>query len=261
MISIRGIQKWFHRGTPQEVHALRGVDLEVAPGDFITIIGSNGAGKSTMLSCIAGALGIDAGSIHFHDTDVTSWPEYRRAGLVARVFQDPLRGTFGGGTIAQNLALALRRGAPRGLRPGVRRHELAFFQERLATLGLGLEHRLHDRVALLSGGQRQALTMVMATLRRPELLLLDEHTAALDPKTAAHILELTERTVAEHGITTLMVTHNMAHAIALGNRLVMMHHGRIVLETRGAEKAALTVTALLDRFHDLNAASDRMILS
>lgn len=261
MITICGIQKWFHRGSPQEVHALQGVNLTVAPGDFITIIGSNGAGKSTMLSCVAGALSLDAGTIHFHDTDVTFWPEYRRAQLVGRVFQDPLRGTFGGGTIAQNLALALRRGESRGLRPGVRRQELAFFQERLASLGLGLEHRLHDRVALLSGGQRQALTMVMATLRRPELLLLDEHTAALDPKTAAHILELTERTVAEQGITTLMVTHNMAHAIALGNRLIMMHQGRVVLEVQGQEKASLTVSSLLERFHDRNATSDRMILN
>lgn len=261
MIELLGLHKWFHRGTPQEVHALRGVDLTLAPGDFVTVIGSNGAGKSTLLSCVAGTLAVDEGRIRFHGTDVTAWPEWRRAQAIGRVFQDPMRGTCAGGTVAQNLALALRRGQRRGLGPGVRRAELDLFRERLAALGLGLEHRLHDRVGLLSGGQRQALTMVMATLRPPELLLLDEHTAALDPKTAAQILAITERTVAAQGITTLMVTHNLAQAIALGNRLVMMHQGRIVLHLAGPEKARLTVADLLARFHDADAAvSDRMVL-
>ncbi len=262
MIEILGIHKWFHRGTPQEVHALQGLDLVLEPGDFVTIIGSNGAGKSTLLSCIAGTIAEDAGTIRFHGTDVTSWPEWRRARLIGRVFQDPLRGTCAGGTVAQNLALALRRGERRGLGPGVRRAERELFRERLAALGLGLEHRLHDRVGLLSGGQRQALTMVMATLRTPDLLLLDEHTAALDPKTAAQILELTERTVFSQKITTLMVTHNLAHAIALGNRLVMMHRGRILFDSYGPDKARLRVGDLLQRFHEADAVlNDRMLLT
>jgi putative ABC transport system ATP-binding protein len=261
VIALHAIHKWFHRGTPQEVHALQALSLTLSPGDFTTVIGSNGAGKSTLLACVAGSLPLDSGSIHFHGTDVTAWPEHRRARHVGRVFQDPLRGTFAGGTIAQNLALARRRGMPRGLRPGVRPDELELFREHLTPLGLGLESRLHDRVGLLSGGQRQALTLVMATLRQPDLLLLDEHTAALDPKTATLILELTQHIVTTHKITTLMVTHNLAHALTFGSRLIMMHRGQIVLDVQGEAKTHLTIPELLERFQSLDGLSDRHLFS
>ncbi len=262
MITVQAIDKFFHRGSVNEVHSIRALSIDIEQGDFITIIGSNGAGKSTFLSCLAGTHAVDSGSIVMNGQDVTRWAEHKRARFIGRVFQDPLMGTFGGGTIAQNMALAVKRGQSRGLAQGVKRADKGLFRERLATLGLGLEDRLQDRVGLLSGGQRQALTMVMATLVRPELLLLDEHTAALDPKTAGQILELTTSIVAMHNLTTLMVTHNMHQAINLGNRLIMMHQGRIILDLRGADKAGLTVDALLDKFHSLRDAdiSDRMLL-
>lgn len=262
MIGVTGINKFFHRGSVNEVHGIRDLSIDIEQGDFITIIGSNGAGKSTFLSCLSGAHAVDSGTITVDGEDVTRWPEHKRARFIGRVFQDPLMGTFGGGTIAQNMALAMKRGQPRGLASGVKRADTKLFRDRLATLDLGLENRLRDRVGLLSGGQRQALTMVMATLVRPKLLLLDEHTAALDPKTAAQILKLTSSMVAAHNLTTLMVTHNMHQAITLGNRLIMMHRGRIILDSRGPDKAGLTVEALLGKFHDLPDAdiSDRMLL-
>ena len=262
MIAVRDINKYFHRGSVNEVHSIRDLSIDIEQGDFVTIIGSNGAGKSTFLSCLAGTHAVDSGSIAVDGTDVTGWPEHKRAAFIGRVFQDPLMGTCAGGSIAQNMALAYKRGQRRGLSRGVKPADREFFRERLRVLGLGLENRLQDRAGLLSGGQRQALTMVMATLVRPKLLILDEHTAALDPKTAALILELTGGIVAENGLTTLMVTHNMHHALALGNRLVMMHRGRIILDVRDGEKSRLTVANLLDRFHSQGdgEVSDRMLL-
>ncbi len=262
MIRVQAINKFFHRGSVNEVHSIRDLSIDIDQGDFITIIGSNGAGKSTFLSCLAGTHALDSGSIAVAGTDVTRWPEYKRARFIGRVFQDPLMGTCASGSIAQNLALAQKRGQRRGLARGVKATDQEAFRERLRSLGLGLEDRLQDRAGLLSGGQRQALTMVMATLVRPELLLLDEHTAALDPKTATQILDLTRGLVAEHGLTTLMVTHNMHQALSLGNRLVMMHRGRIILDVRGKEKADLTVEALLNKFQSQADAevSDRMLL-
>lgn len=262
MISVQAANKFFHRGSVNEVHSIRDLSIDIGQGDFITIIGSNGAGKSTFLSCLAGTHALDSGRITVAGTDVTRWPEHKRARFIGRVFQDPLMGTCGSGSIAQNMALAHKRGQRRGLSRGVTAADRDFFRERLRPLGLGLEDRLRDPAGLLSGGQRQALTMVMATLVRPELLLLDEHTAALDPKTAGQILELTRAIVAEHGLTTLMVTHNMHQALSLGNRLVMMHRGRIIFDVRGEEKARLTVEALLDKFQSQADAevSDRMLL-
>lgn len=262
MIAIQGMDKYFHRGSVNEVHAIRDLSLDIRQGDFITIIGSNGAGKSTMLSCLAGTHRLDGGTISVDGEDITPWPEHRRARFIGRVFQDPLMGTCTSGSIAQNMALALKRGQRRGLGCGVRSADKKLFRDRLAVLGLGLENRLEDRAGLLSGGQRQALTMIMATLVRPELLLLDEHTAALDPKTAGQILTLTKDIVTSQGLTTLMVTHNMQQALDLGNRLVMMHRGRIIVDVEGREKRALTVQDLLDKFHNLQDAdvSDRMLL-
>ena len=262
MISAQAVNKYFHRGSVNEVHSIRDLSIDIEQGDFITIIGSNGAGKSTFLSCLAGTHALDSGSITMAGTDVTRWPEHKRARFIGRVFQDPLMGTCASGSIAQNMALALKRGQRRGLSRGVKPADREIFRERLRVLGLGLEDRLQDRAGLLSGGQRQALTMVMATLVRPELLLLDEHTAALDPKTAAQILELTRDIVTGHGLTTLMVTHNMHQALTLGNRLIMMHRGRIILDVRGAQKAGLTVEDLLEKFQSQGDAeiSDRMLL-
>jgi len=263
MISITNVTKAFNRGSVNEVRALNGVDLEVRDGDFITIIGSNGAGKSTFLNAIAGTFPLDSGRIVLEDQDVTKWPEYKRAALIGRVFQDPLLGTCAGATIEQNLAMAMKRGQRRGLGIGIRAKDRAFFKEKLSVLGLGLEDRLKTSTGLLSGGQRQALTMLMATLVRPHLLLLDEHTAALDPKTGSMILELTEELVGSQNLTALMVTHNMNQAITLGNRLIMFHRGRIVLDIEGEEKRNLKVEDLLRRFSELRGdegVSDRMLL-
>lgn len=249
MIQLIDCQKCFRKGSIHEVTALNRISLEVDPGDFVTIIGSNGAGKSTLLNSIAGSFFLDSGKIVVNHQEVTGWPEFRRAKIISRVFQDPLLGTCPSATIEQNLALSLKRGKRRGLGRGVKSRDRELFQDRLAMLGLGLEQRLGVRVGLLSGGQRQALTMLMATMIRPEVLLLDEHIAALDPKTANQILDLTQRIIKEQGLTALMVTHNMKHAIQLGSRLIMLHQGKIILDIRGAEKAALTVNDLLEKFY------------
>ena len=263
MISLENITKYFHRGSINEVLALEDVSLKVRTGDFITIIGSNGAGKSTLLNCVAGSYPIDHGAISIDGDDVTTWPEHRRASNISRVFQNPLLGTCASLTIEQNLALAARRGRPHGLGLGVKKRDRDLFQEKLKHLGLELEDRLKDKVGLLSGGQRQALTMLMATMVRPKVLLLDEHTAALDPKTAHQILDLTTLVVSKERLTTLMVTHNMKQALQLGNRLVMMHRSRIILDVDGDEKSRLTVEDLIERFYTARGeefSQDRMLL-
>ncbi len=264
MLTIQKAVKTFNPNSVNEVKALRGIDLQVDKGDFITIIGSNGAGKSTFLNAIAGSFILTSGSIAINTQDVTSWPEHKRAGNLGRVFQDPLLGTCTSLTIEQNLALALKRGQTRGLGFGVRTKDKVIFKEHLATLGLGLENRLTDRVGLLSGGQRQALTMIMATMTRPDILLLDEHTAALDPKTGKKILDITEAVVHRDELTTLMVTHNMNQAITMGNRLIMLHQGEIILDISGEDKKGLKVEDLLARFYSLrgeSVATDRMLFS
>jgi putative ABC transport system ATP-binding protein len=263
MLVLEGVTKYFHRGSVNEVLALKRVSLHVNRGDFITLIGSNGAGKSTLLTATAGGFLPDEGRILLAGEDVTGWPEHRRAAHIGRVFQDPLKGTCTSGTIEQNLALAALRGKTRGLGRGVKARDRIFFRELLAKIGLGLEDRLTDLVGLLSGGQRQALTLLMATMQRPDVLLLDEHTAALDPKTGQQIIELTRRVVDEERLTTLMVTHNMNQALALGNRLVMMHQGEIILDIGGEEKRNLRVEDLLARFYALKGeafSSDKMLL-
>ena len=263
MISLVDITKYFHQGSVNEVLALEDVSLDVRMGDFITIIGSNGAGKSTLLNCLAGSYPVDEGSIFIDSVDVTSWPEHRRAADISRVFQNPLLGTCASLTIEQNLALAARRGRPHGIGLGVKKRDRELFKEKLEHLGLGLEDRLKDKVGLLSGGQRQALTMLMATMVRPKVLLLDEHTAALDPKTAHQILDLTTLVVLEEKLTTLMVTHNMKQALQLGNRLVMMHQRQVILDVEGDEKAKLTVEDLIERFYTARGeefSQDRMLL-
>ncbi|MGW8193391.1 MAG: ABC transporter ATP-binding protein [Desulforhopalus sp.] len=249
MIRLEKISKYFHRGSVNEVFALNSIDLHIDEGDFVTVIGSNGAGKSTLLNCIAGGFLPDSGRIFIGGRDVTAWPEHRRAGLISRVFQNPLLGTCPSATIEQNMALASKRGKKRGLARGVRNCDRDRFRGLLQQLGLGLETRLLDKVGLLSGGQRQALTMLMATMIQPEVLLLDEHIAALDPKTAGQILRLTQEIVTNRQLTTLMITHNMKHAIRFGNRLLMLHQGRVLLELHGREKETLTVKDLLEQFY------------
>jgi putative ABC transport system ATP-binding protein len=264
MLKLSGVTKYFHKGSVNEVLALGGIDLDVESGDFVTLIGSNGAGKSTLLSAISGGFPLDFGTIELAGDDVTDWPEHRRAQHIGRVFQDPLLGTCGSMTIEQNMALALRRGKRRGLALGVKDEDRELFKQQLSLIGLGLEDRLGDRVGLLSGGQRQSLTMLMATMVEPDLLLLDEHTAALDPKTAQMILELTGSIVRERKLTTLMVTHNMNHALQMGNRLVMLHRGEIILDIRGEEKQNLGVDDLLARFYTIKGeafSSDKMLLA
>jgi putative ABC transport system ATP-binding protein len=263
MIEILDLVKTFHRGSVNEVLALAGVNLLVERGDFITVIGSNGAGKSTLLNCLAGSYPIDSGHIKIDNKDVTRWPEHQRATQISRVFQDPLLGTCGSLSIEQNLALANRRGRIHGLSKGVKRTDRELFCSQLSQLGLGLENRLKDGVGLLSGGQRQALTLLMATLIKPKILLLDEHTAALDPKTALQVLVLTEKMIGEQQLTALMVTHNMRQALQLGNRLIMLHGGRIILDVSGEEKAEMSVEDLLEKFYQVRGeefVSDRMLL-
>ena len=263
MLTLKGIKKTFNKGTVTEKPALLGVDLHLDRGDFVTVIGGNGAGKSTMLNSIAGVFPVDAGTITLDGTDVTRLSEPQRARYLGRVFQDPMRGTAADMQIEENLALAARRGKRRGLRVGITREEREEYREKLSILGLGLETRLADKVGLLSGGQRQALTLLMASLNSPDLLLLDEHTAALDPKTAAKVLELTQKIVTENGLTTLMVTHNMHDAIRLGNRLIMMSDGKIIYEVSGEEKARLHRADLMAKFEEAagaELASDRMLL-
>ncbi|CAB5160542.1 ABC transporter, ATP-binding protein (cluster 15, trp?) [Olavius algarvensis associated proteobacterium Delta 3] len=264
MIAIEHLVKYFNRRGVNEVIALSGIDLTIERGEFITVIGSNGAGKSTLLNCLAGTFRHDEGRIVINGKDISPWPEYRRARFIGRVFQNPLTGTCASLTIEQNMALAFRRGARRGLSFGVKAAYRREFMERLAMLGLGLEHRLKNAVGLLSGGQRQALTMLMASLVQPELLLLDEHTAALDPKTARKILDLTRCIVSEEHLTTLMVTHNMKQALAFGSRLLMLHNGRVILDVKEDEKRSLTKDDLLSRFYDMQGEeveSDRMLLT
>lgn len=263
MIEITDLVKTFHRSSINEVLALSGITLQVRKGDFITVIGSNGAGKSTLLNCLAGSHPIDSGSIRIDEQDVSNWPEYKRATLISRVFQDPLLGTCGTLSIEQNLALANRRGKSHGLKRGVQRKDRELFREQLSQLDLGLENRLKDRVGLLSGGQRQALTLLMATLVKPKILLLDEHTAALDPKTALQVLKLTQQLIDDQHLTALMVTHNMRQALQLGNRLIMLHGGRIILDVSENEKEAMTVEDLLEQFYKVRGeefVSDRMLL-
>ena len=250
MLQMSNIYKTFNAGTVNEKTALRNLSLTLEDGDFVTVIGGNGAGKSTMLNAIAGTWPVDQGSIVIDGEDVTKLPEYRRAKYLGRVFQDPMTGTAATMEIEENLALAMRRGESRTLRAGIKDKERQKYREMLATLGLGLEDRMTSKVGLLSGGQRQALTLLMATLKKPKLLLLDEHTAALDPKTAAKVLETTDMIVNRDHLTTLMITHNMKDAIAHGNRLIMMMEGRIILDIRGEEKKKLTVSDLLHEFEE-----------
>ena len=264
MLQIKDVFKTFNAGTINEKVALKGVNLHLKPGDFVTVIGGNGAGKSTMLNSVAGVFPVDEGQILIDGEDVTHLPEYKRAKFIGRVFQDPMMGTAATMQIEENLALAARRGKFRGLVPGITKAEREMYREELKILGLGLEDRMTAKVGLLSGGQRQALTLLMATLQKPKLLLLDEHTAALDPKTAAKVLDVTQRIVERDNLTTLMITHNMRDAIAYGNRLIMMYDGVVLLDVSGEEKKNLTVEQLLNLFSKAsgsNEANDKMLLS
>ena len=263
MLEIKNIYKTFNAGTVNEKRALKGVNLTLEDGDFVTVIGGNGAGKSTLLNAIGGVWPVDEGEIIIDGKNVTKLPEHKRAAYLGRVFQDPMNGTAATMGIEENLALALRRGQTRTLRAGIKGSEREVYKRLLATLGLGLEDRLTSKVGLLSGGQRQALTLLMATLKKPKLLLLDEHTAALDPKTAAKVLETTEMIVNRDKLTTLMITHNMKDAIVHGNRLIMMMDGNIILDIRGEEKKHLTVEDLLHKFEEVSGeefTNDKAIL-
>ncbi len=263
MLELKNISKTFNAGTVNEKAALNGLSLRLEEGDFVTVIGGNGAGKSTMLNAVAGTFPVDGGQILIDGTDVTRLPEHKRAKYIGRVFQDPMTGTAATMQIEENLALAARRGKSRTLRPGITKKEREEYVERLKILDLGLETRMTTKVGLLSGGQRQALTLLMATLIKPKLLLLDEHTAALDPKTAAKVLDATERIVTRDHLTTLMITHNMKDAITHGNRLIMMKDGQIIFDISGEEKKKLTVEDLLDKFKVAGEddLSDKMVLS
>ena len=264
MLKIENVYKTFNAGTVNEKVALKGLNLELKAGDFVTVIGGNGAGKSTMLNAITGVFGVDEGKILIDGVDVTHLPEYKRAKYIGRVFQDPMMGTAATMQIEENLALAVRRGKPRTLRIGITKAEREEYREKLKILDLGLEDRLTAKVGLLSGGQRQALTLLMATLKKPKLLLLDEHTAALDPKTAAKVLDATQKIVEKDHLTTLMITHNMRDAIAYGNRLIMMYNGHIVVDVSGEEKKRLTVEQLLNLFSQASGSDevdDKLVLS
>ena len=264
MLELHQVCKTFNPGTVNEKAALNHLSLTLEEGDFVTVIGGNGAGKSTMLNAISGVWPVDAGTVRIDGVDVTELSEHQRAVYLGRVFQDPMVGTAGNMTIEENLALAARRGEKRTLRWGIKKSEREQFKELLRPLGLGLEDRLTAKVGLLSGGQRQALTLLMASLKKPKVLLLDEHTAALDTKTAAKVLELSDQIVEEHKLTTLMVTHNMKDAIAHGNRLIMLDAGRVILDIRGEDKKKLTVPELLARFTAASGEeveSDRLLLA
>jgi putative ABC transport system ATP-binding protein len=264
VLELVNITKTFNKNTVNEKVAIKDLSLTLKDGDFVTVIGGNGAGKSTMLNAIAGVYPVDSGFIKIDGEDVSRLPDFKRAKLIGRVFQDPMKGTAADMEIEENLALALRRGNFRGLGWGIKKSERERYKTLLAELGLGLEDRLTSKVGLLSGGQRQALTLLMATLKKPKLLLLDEHTAALDPKTAAKVLELTESMVSRDKLTTLMITHNMKDAIAHGNRLIMMYEGRIVVDLSGEAKKALTVEELLKMFSTASGsdeADDKLLLS
>ena len=263
MLRIEKISKTFNPNTITEKLALHDVSLHLAPGDFVTVIGGNGAGKSTLLNAVAGTWFVDEGNILIDGNDVTRLPEHKRAIYLGRVFQDPMTGTAATMEIQENLALAKRRGNKRFLRPGITKQEREEYISLLASLGLGLENRLTSKVGLLSGGQRQALTLLMATLKKPKLLLLDEHTAALDPKTAAKVLSITDQIVNRDHLTTLMITHNMRDAILHGNRLIMMSEGKIILDISGEEKKKLTVKDLLEQFEKASGeefANDQALL-
>ncbi len=264
MLEMRHVTKVFNRGSVDEKVALNDLSLTLNDGDFVTVIGGNGAGKSTMQNAICGTWQPDSGQIILDGIDVTALPEHKRAKYLGRVYQDPMTGTAAGMQIEENLALAARRGKRRTLRPMITKTEREDYKNLLAELGLGLESRLSAKVGTLSGGQRQALTLLMATLQSPKLLLLDEHTAALDPKTAARVMELTEKIVTETKLTTLMITHNMRDAIHYGNRLIMLHEGRVILDISGEEKEKLTVAELLEMFSKASGhefADDRAILA
>ena len=264
MLELKNIHKTFNAGTVNAKKALSGLDLTLNEGDFVTVIGGNGAGKSTMMNVISGSIMVDEGQILLDGKDITRLPEHKRAQYLGRVFQDPMMGTAATMQIEENMALAARRGQRRGLKVGITKADREAYQEQLKILGLGLEERMTSKVGLLSGGQRQALTLLMATLRQPKLLLLDEHTAALDPKTAALVLDATQRIVEASGLTTLMITHNMRDAIAYGNRLIMMYDGRIVVDVSGEEKKNLTVEQLLNLFSKASGsdeADDKLLLS
>ena len=263
MLEIKNLVKIFNKGTINERTALNGVNLTLNDGDFVTVIGGNGAGKSTILNAVAGVWPVDAGSIVLNGHDITGLPEYKRAQYIGRVFQDPMMGTAATMQIEENLALAKRRGQARGLKAGITAAERAEYKELLKSLDLGLEDRLTSKVGLLSGGQRQAVTLLMASLKKPDLLLLDEHTAALDPKTAKKVLEISEQIIKEHSLTALMVTHNMKDAIAHGNRLIMMSEGRIIYDVSGEEKKNLRVSDLLQKFEEAGSdeVNDAMVLS
>ena len=264
MLQALNIHKTFNPGTINEKTALNGASLELQEGEFVTVIGGNGAGKSTFLNAIAGVWPVDGGQILIDGDDVTGLNEHKRAKYLGRVFQDPMNGTAADMEIAENLALAARRGKSRGLKWAVTKDEMERYHEMLKQLDLGLEDRMTAKVGLLSGGQRQALTLLMATLQKPKVLLLDEHTAALDPKTAATVLETTDRIVKENNLTTMMVTHNMRDAIKHGNRLIMMNEGKVILNIAGEEKKCLTIEDLLHKFEEVSGeefSNDKAILS
>ena len=264
MLKIENVHKTFNAGTVNEKAALQGLNLHLKEGDFVTVIGGNGAGKSTMLNAVTGVFGVDCGKILIDGIDVSHLPEHKRARYIGRVFQDPMMGTAATMQIEENLALAARRGKPRTLRIGITQAEREAYREKLKILDLGLEDRMTAKVGLLSGGQRQALTLLMATLQKPKLLLLDEHTAALDPKTAAKVLDATQKIVEKDHLTTLMITHNMRDAIAYGNRLIMMYNGHIVVDVSGEEKKKLTVEQLLNLFSQASGSDevdDKLVLS
>lgn len=263
-LEIENLHKTFNKGTINEKVALAGIDLKLNPGDFVTIIGGNGAGKSTTLNAIAGLWDIDEGKIIIDGVDITKLPEHKRAKHLGRVFQDPMTGTAATMSIEENMAIAARRGEPRGFRWGISKKEREQYKEQLKELNLGLEERLNSKVGLLSGGQRQAITLLMAALKKPKLLLLDEHTAALDPKTAAKVLEISDKIISDYHLTAMMVTHNMKDAIAHGNRLIMMHEGKIIYDVAGEDKQKLRVSDLLAKFEEASGgefANDRMMLS
>jgi len=264
MLKIENVYKTFNAGTVNEKVALQGLNLHLKEGDFVTVIGGNGAGKSTMLNAVTGVFGVDTGKVLIDGVDVTHLPEFKRAKYIGRVFQDPMMGTAATMQIEENLALAARRGKPRTLRIGITKAEREEYREKLKILDLGLEDRMTAKVGLLSGGQRQALTLLMATLQKPKLLLLDEHTAALDPKTAAKVLDATQKIVDKDHLTTLMITHNMRDAIAYGNRLIMMYNGHVVVDVSGEEKKHLTVEQLLNLFSQASGSDevdDKLVLS
>ncbi len=257
LLEVNGITKVFGAGTVNEKKALAAVNLTMNEGDFVTVIGNNGAGKSTLLNCIAGVYGIDGGSIILDGEDITKLPEHKRARHIGRVFQDPLKGTAFDMTIEQNLAIAYYKNKPRGLQPGITKKDREFFREKLSMLGMGLEDRMTEKVKLLSGGQRQSLTLFMAVIAKPKLLLLDEHTAALDPAAAAKVLALTDMFASEPGMCTLMITHNMKDALRYGNKTILMKNGKIAMELTGDERKAMTVEKLIEKF---SIDNDRMLL-